>query len=387
MRKRTARLRWGAILVGVALTASACSSDTDDDSSSREVAQQTEQPKKERHEAGDPIAALLPLKKGQGLHAQSAFSVGPVAANNRYVFWAAAAGDEDEDVVLLRRDLRSGTVRTLTRGVFRAFGLATTPSALMYATRSGAGVALVAINPAGERRRLLSRSLIAPFDARGDMVAWAEGNALRHRVIVRNMRTERQWVAMNAARCQGTRCYRIDRVTVADEGVVFGLGSVGQGYPSLIGRLRWTDAKPSFARIANDPQPDLVSSSIGALYYQLRRGWVEWEFDENRPRLTSLRNARPWLLAANGNRRLVLKGPTCGAKVAVRLVGGRTEALPVPKSTPASPTKFGPLCRQLMGFAWTGDRVFFAWTLTPKISLEAHEDVGMTGIITAARVP
>jgi len=380
---------WGARIGYIAaafllvLVMPACSSDRGKGSSGDEP------PANEgsKHEPADPIAALMPISKSEGILAQRGFSIGPIATDGRFLFWEAAAGDEDQDVVLLRRDLQTGAVRTVAHGIFRAFGLATTPGGVIYATRSGASAELAVIDPGGSHRSVLSRSLAAPFDARGDMVAWAEADALSHRVIVRNMRTGRQFVAMNARRCRGARCYRIDRVTVADDGVVFDLGSVGQGYSSLIVRRRWNAAKPSFAKVVNDPQPDLVRSATGALYYQLRRGWVEWNFDEDQPRGTPLRGARPWLLAAEGGRRLVLTGPTCGTKVAVRLRDGRTAPVPAPSSSPASPTKFGPLCRQLMGYAWTGDRLFLAWSITPKISIEAHDDVGISGIITTTRLP
>jgi hypothetical protein len=40
-----------------------------------------------------------------------------------------------------------------------------------------------------------------------------------------------------------------------------------------------------------------------------------------------------------------------------------------------------------MGYAWTGNRLLLAWSIAPKISVEAHQDVGISGMITAARVP
>jgi len=378
--KNCGKIGYGAIVLLLAFVASSCSSDGGKKSGN-------EPPASVEHDARDPLGAMVPVKKSVGVFAQRGYSIGPIATDGRFLFWEAAAGDEGQDVLMLKQDLRTGAASVVAHGVFRAFGLASTPGGVVYATRSGAGAELAAIDPSGRNKRLLSRSLAAPFDARNDMVAWAEADTSRNRVVVRNMRTGRQSVAMNAPRCQGPRCYRLDRVTVADDGVVFSLGSVRQGYPSLIGRRRWSATRPSFAPVANDPQPDLVPSSDGALYYQLDRGWHEWNFDDERPRLTSLRGARPWLLASEPDRQLVLAGPPCGTTVGVRRSDGSTAALPVPKSSPAFPTKFGPLCRQLMGYAWTGDRLFLAWSMTPKISVEAHEDVGISGIVTTTRVP
>jgi hypothetical protein len=382
VNNRGTKVCWPLLLL-LAFIAAACSSDGDKGSS--EAGPHATQARE--RDSSDPIAALVPIKKSQGLLAQRGYSIGPIATDGRFLYWEAAAGDEDQDVALLERDLRTGAVATLAKGMFRAFGLATTPGGVVYATRSATGAELEVIDPSGKHRRVLSRSLAAPFDARGDVVAWAEADAVRQRVVVRNMRTGRQFVAMNRRHCRGTRCYRIDRVTVADAGVVIALGTVGQGYPSLILRRRWEEAKPELAEVAADPQPDLVPSASGALYFQLGRGWVEWNFDEARPRRTSLRGARPWLLAAEGHRQLILTGPACGTKVGVRFPDGRTAHLPSPGSSPASPTRFGPLCRQLMGYAWTGNRLLLAWSIAPKISVDAHQDVGISGMITAARVP
>jgi hypothetical protein len=66
---------------------------------------------------------------------------------------------------------------------------------------------------------------------------------------------------------------------------------------------------------------------------------------------------------------------------------GRMTPLPAPRSTPASPTQFGPLCRQLTGLAWSGNRLLIGWGFTPKVSIEGHNDVGLSGLITTVRVP
>jgi hypothetical protein len=378
------RLPWAAFALVVALAAPACSGGKD--RSAEGGPDRAESSDRQGHESSNPIAALVPIKKEQGIVAQRGFSIGPLASMGRYVFWEAAGDEGQRDVVLLERDLKTGATRILAHGVSPALGIATTPDTVVFAAQSATGTHLVGMDSAGGHRHVLSRSLIAPFDARGDMVAWPEGDTVRQRVIVRNMRTGRQFVAMAGARCRGPRCYRIDRVTVASKGVVFDLGSVGQGYPSLVGRRRWDATKTSFIEIANDPQPDLVRSSSGALFYRLRHGWMEWNFDEDRPHVTSVRETRPWLLAAQGGHRLVLTGGACNPQVGLIRAGGRIAVFPAPDSTPASPTQFGALCRQLTGIAWTGNRLLLAWSFAPKISLESHSEAGLSGMITAARM-
>ena len=377
-------LRWTVLLLSAALGASACSGAKH---AAGDAPAQPDSADRNGQDSTDPISALVPVKRRVGLVAERGFSIGPIASTNRHLFWESARGEEGGGTFLLRRDLETGATRVLAKGVSPAFGVATTPDTLVFATRGSAGTDLTASDLRGDHRRVLSRALLAPFDARGDMVAWAEGNGSRQRVVVQNMRTGRRSVAMDAPRCRRARCYRIDRVTVAREGVVFDLGSVGQGYPSLIARRRWADTRTSFIPVPNDPQPDLVRSETGALFYQLQRGWVEWNFGKPRPRVTSVPGVRPWLLAAQGGRRLALSGQVCNTKLGLLRADGRITALPAPRSTPASPTRFGALCRQLTGIAWNGNRLLIGWSFTPRVSLNGHTEIGLSGLVTAARVP
>jgi hypothetical protein len=328
----------------------------------------------------------VPLPKRQGILGQRGYVVGPIATSSRYVFWTAASSDETDDVLLLRREFKTGANHVMAHRLFQAFGLGAAAGSVIYATRSGTGAQLQSKPSSGGPVTVLSRSLAAPFDARGDIVAWPEADATHNRVLFRNLRTGRRAVAFEAPRCRGPRCYRIDRVTVADRGLAFDLGSVGQGYPSLIVRRSWSAKRPSFARVPHDPQPDLARSSAGALYYQLGRGWMEWNFDEAQPTPTWPHGLRPWVLSREGPLRLLLGGPACGTTVAVHKDNGRTMPIPPLGLTPVTPNRFGRVCRQLTGFAWSGKRVLLAWTLTPQISVEAHKEVGAASVITAAQV-
>jgi hypothetical protein len=38
----------------------------------------------------------------------------------------------------------------------------------------------------------------------------------------------------------------------------------------------------------------------------------------------------------------------------------------------------------LTGYAWVGSRLLLAWSLTPQASVENHEEIGMSSVITTA---
>jgi hypothetical protein len=369
--------RWTAPLLLAALLASACSGTRHP----RAVGATTS-----TGEAEGPVAAIVPVKQGTGIVAERGFTTGPIASTTGHLFWIAARGEEGGHVLLVGRNLATGRTKVLARNPAPALGLATTSESLIFATRAPTGTDLLATDLGGGHRRVLSDSLAAPFDARDDVVAWAEEAGARQRVVAANLRTGRRVVALDGDRCPRGRCYRIDRVTVAHDGVVFDRGSVGQGYPSLVGRRSWHANRTEYFAVPHDPQPDLARSAGGALFYQLGRGWIEWNFGDARPRVSAAA-AQPWLLEAQDGLRLALSGRVCHAEVSLLDGTGRLTRLPAPLSTPASPAQFGPLCRQLIGVAWTGKRLLLGWSLEPKVSVEGHTDIGLSGIITAVRVP
>ena len=82
----------------------------------------------------------------------------------------------------------------------------------------------------------------------------------------------------------------------------------------------------------------------------------------------------------------MITGGNCATSVSVRLSGGRTVPIPLPHATAVTPTRFGKVCRQLTGFDTSHRRLLLAWTLTPQVSLEAHEEIGESGVITATVV-
>ena len=179
---------------------------------------------------------------------------------------------------------------------------------------------------------------------------------------------------------------RIDAVTLADDGVVFDRGAIGP-HPSLIVRRRLRDAKPTIARLKNDPQPDLAPSSAGAFYFWLQHGWMRWDFGRLHPHPTHLNGLRWWVVGYEHGRLLLRTGTKCRPRLVVRVRGKRTQAVTSPTSTPASPKNFGPLCALMTGFAWQGRRLLVARAIIPRISLTAANDVGLVGVVTETTTP
>ena len=89
-----------------------------------------------------------------------------------------------------------------------------------FAARGRSGLELVAVRR--QRAARAERSLAAQSQ-RADLgcVGGAVG-VLLNELSFRHMRTGHEWVAAQMSRCRRGRCYRIDSVTLADKGVVFG---------------------------------------------------------------------------------------------------------------------------------------------------------------------
>ena len=339
--------------------------------------------------ADDPSAVIGPpkvrLKRGWLLLVTGGGAESIAAAGHTLV-WELVPSRAGRPSELLERNQRTGKVRKLATGTLPQFGLAATTNHVVFAQPSNSGVELFAIRQDGSDRLVLSRSLAAPIASRGELVAWAEQSGSSQRVVVRNMSTHHEWIAARMPPCDGGRCYRIDAVTLADHGVVFGRGAIGP-HPSLIVRRRYQDPEPTFAEVPNDPQPELANSSDGAVYYWLQHGWMRWDFGQKRPHLTELKGVQPWLLGSERKRLLLLTGPQCRPRLVVRSRSHPKLVITAPATTPASPREFGPLCRRLTDVAWQDGRLLVAWSVLPKASLGAATKVGLVGVVTATRIP
>jgi len=318
----------------------------------------------------------LLLAKGKAIRTLAA--VGP------YLTWEEGTSRSARSM-LMERVLETGKTKLLASNALAQFGLASTATRVVFADRGPSGPELVAVRHDGGGRLVLTRSLAAPIAARGDLVAWAEQSASSQRVVVRHMRTGREWVAAEMSRCRRGRCYRIDSVTLAEKGVVFERGAIGP-HPSLIVRRGFGEDRVTTASVAHDPQPELAASSAGALFYWLQHGWFRWDFGQKRPHLVKLSASHSWVLAYERGALLFLGGSQCEPTLTLKS-GHQSLVIHAPASTPASPKGFGPLCRLMTHFHWQDRRLVVAWSILPKISLSSGADVGLVSTVVAIPTP
>jgi hypothetical protein len=335
--------------------------------------------------SGSNAASSAPLTARSVLLVKGAF-VGSIATDAHYLTWEVAASRGQPLSPVFERKLRGGPVKRLATRTLPEFGLASTATHVVYAEQGKSGPELVAIRHGGRHRIVLTRSLAAPIASRGNRVAWAEQTCSTQRVVVRHMTSGRVWIAAQMRRCDRTGCYRIDAVTLADEGVVFDRGAIGP-QPSFIVRRRFQDRKPAIVKLPNDPQPDLARSSAGAYYYWLRHGWMRWNFGEAHQHATGRQGLHSWVLDNEHGRLLLQTGPSCKPRLEIQLPSGRTLVAAAPNSTRASPKNFGPLCRELNAFVWQPPRLLIAWSLIPKISVQSHTDVGLVSVVSELSTP
>lgn len=314
----------------------------------------------------------------------------PVALAGRYLVWVSGELEaEAVSPVLLGRSLGSTRTTTLARDVIPSLGLAAAAGWVVYATsgKEGKPPRLAAIRTDGTDRQVLTDSLIAPIASRGTAVAWAEQDGDRQRVVTRDLAKGRNWIAADVPRCRGG-CYRIDAVALADKGVVFTRGAIGP-QPSHVVRRGFSDPKAQQVTVPNDPQPDLVPSSAGALYFVLARGWYRWDFGGGPPRLTRYAGAvPPQLLGFERGRWFVLHGQGCAQRLVVVGTDGQalTTTSPPVVSALAGAEK-GPKadCVTMADLVWTGRQSLTSWFLVPSESEESHENAGLVGLLIAGR--
>ena len=332
-------------------------------------------------------AQISPAPGSVPLLAMKGSAYGPLALGGGFLVFARSNGQQNAtSTVVEQRSLQTGRTRRLASDSLPLYGLASTSDWVVYAAQASRGIALVAVRHDRTRRLVLTRSLLAPLAARGDRIAWAEGVDVRQRVLVRNMRTGRTWVAADLPRCLGGRCYRIDFVTLADDGVAFDRGAVGPQASYVVRRRFDGPVEPALVR--NDPQPDLVPSSSGALYYAYGRGWMRWDFGQKRPRLARIAGVpRTQVLALDRGRLLLFTGDRCRAKLVIDRPAGASLVYSSPVSSPLATHAFGPLCASLTGFVLDKSHLTTAWALIPDTSIQAHSDVGLVGLIVRRKLP
>ena len=312
-----------------------------------------------------------------------------VAGGRRYLDWEMGPLEESSaGATLVERELRTGQTAVLALNVDPAFGIASTADWVIYVSSAGGSQKLVAIRHGGSQRITLDDAApLSPLAASGELVAWAREVGERQQVVVFDMKSQRRWVATDMPRCVGQDCYRIDAVTLADEGVVFSRGAVGS-QPSFIVRRGFSAREPETTELPNDPQPDLVPSSSGAVFYWLLHGWYRWDFGSARPqRIVTPGNSRSTpLVSEDGRLFQLIQTGGCRSRIVVRRGRHRTTVIAAPSRLHnLTQRQHGVLCASLNGLSWTGDQVLSAWTLLPRSSEHADTDEGLIGLVFASK--
>ena len=310
-----------------------------------------------------------------------------MALAGHYLAWISGELEaEHVSPAVMGKSIGSARPTTLARDVIPNLGLAAAAGWVVYATGGGEGKPprLLAVRTDGTDRQVLTESLIAPVDSRGNAVAWAEQDGDRQRVVTRDLAKGRDWIAADMPQCN-PGCYRIDAVALADDGVAFTRGAIGS-QPSYVVRRRFSDPKVQRVAIPNDPQPDLVPSSAGALYYVLSRGWYRWDFGVGKPRLTRYTGAAPpQLLGFERGRWFVVRGPGCAQRLLVLGTDGKALTTMSPPAVSALARAKNVDCVTLADLVWTGRQLLTSWFLVPRESEERHENFGLVGVLIASR--
>jgi hypothetical protein len=312
-------------------------------------------------------------------------AVRAIAIDRRYLVWVdGPLYAENRPTSLRQRDLATGRTITLAHDVDPGFGIASTTHWVVYAVSPAGRTLLVAVRHDGSSRRVLSGSLAAPVAARGERIAWAElRDEGAQRVVVQNMADGNEWTAATMQRCEQHGCYRIDTVALAARGVVFDLGAIGP-QPSFVVRRAFSQSRPARVALRNDPQPDLVPFSEGALYYWFSRGWFRWDFGWKRPRRLNLPDEpRQTLLRREGTVSFWLQRSGCSTMLRTHTNG--TDAATTLRSVRSLAHAGMDTCVHLNALEWTGRQPVTAWTIIPPTSEERHEDTGLVGVILAER--
>jgi hypothetical protein len=326
-----------------------------------------------------PMTRLLPtvVARTQGL------SPAAVAVDRHHVVWEQGPLEGEFSSTLVQLDLRSERTMTLARNVDPLFGLASSTDWVVYVTPSRPQ-RVVMVRHDGTGRQVIATAPITPVTGRGDLVAWAQEENGDQQVVVLDTRTGRRWLAAEMPACVGERCYRIDWVTLSDDGVVFDRGAIGP-QPSFVMRRRFDAPEAEGIPLPNDPQPDLIPSSTGAFYNWFGHGWYRWDFGRQPvpvdipERVGTPRGFEDGVVVvqhqtAKCRFQLLARSPEGPTVVASDL----TTVAGVPRPPPED-------CIQLASIASTDRQVVTGWTVIPRETEQGHSDEELTGVVLASR--
>jgi hypothetical protein len=330
-------------------------------------------------------AAAAALLSSGALVVTKGRAVKQVAVDGKHFVWETGPLEgQNSGTALLQREVGTPRKRVLVRSVKTSYGLALASGWVVYAD-GGVHTRLSAIRPDGSSKIVLSRWLAAPFAARGRLLAWIEQDGRRQKVVVRDMATGRVRLVSRLPRCEHGHCYQLEQVMLADRGVVFTRDSTNPDL-SWVVRIRFSTRVSTSVRIRHDPQPNLVPSSAGAVYYVAGRGWYRWDFG-GQPRGTPFRANPPApLLGYEHGRWFLSTRRGCDFGVVVLDAGGHRRVVASPQRLRRLVPSRSRLCILLQAFDWTGRHPLTAWALVPRESSEEHSDKGLYGVALASSV-
>jgi hypothetical protein len=311
-------------------------------------------------------------------------AAGPVAADSRNLVWESGPLEaETLSPSIHDRDLATGVTRTFSGTVDPLFGLASTSRFVFFVRSSGNSTTVVRTSHRGTDTSVLSSDLVTPIASRGNVVAWGEQSGPTERVVAYT--GTRRWIVAQMPRCTTKGCYRLDEVTVAKQGIVFTRDAVG-GQQSFVVRRAFGKNKVQSVAVTHDPQPDLVPSSSGALYYVLFRGWYRWDFGAAGPQPVSFANdPSKQLILHEGSRWYWLIRHDCSVRIeSSRGANGR--ALNVPKRLASLGRHAGRTCTELGALVLAGTHAIASWAIASEAAEEDHSDAGLRGVVVSARV-
>jgi hypothetical protein len=312
-------------------------------------------------------------------------AAGPVSADSRNLVWASGPLEaETLSPSIHDRDLATGSTTTFAGTVDPLFGLASTSRFVFFARSSGNSTTVVQTSHRGTDARVLTTNLVTPLASRGNVVAWGEQSGPTERVVAYT--GTRRWIVAQMPRCTTKGCYRLDEVTVAKRGIVFTRDAVGS-QESFVLRRAFGDRTVESTAVQHDPQPDLVPSSSGALYFALFRGWYRWDFGSARPRPVSFANdPSKQLILHEGSHWYWLVRHDCSVRIESNR-GGNGAALNVPVRLASLGPDAGRTCTELCALVFAGPHAIAAWAIASEAAEDDHSDAGLRGVVVSARVP
>jgi len=131
------------------------------------------------------------------------------------------------------------------------------------------------------------------------------------------------------------------------------------------------------ARIEGDPQPDLVPSASGAVYYALNRGWYRWDFGAKEPRrVGALGTPSLTPVGFDGRRWLLLQHHGCDdALVEGVRPGATTSVASSARIRAVTGSDRANVCVRFQSATW--DRRATTWLVIPR----ATHSEGATGVV------